>query len=71
MSHHHPQVFGHIHIQTVWHVISQSIQAVDGQTCNPTCVKGGDVCMRYSYFDRDGDQTMSKYVNFCGKGVQG
>ena len=47
------------------------IEAIDGQTCNPTCVKGGDVCMRYSYFDRDGDQTMSKYVNFCGKGVQG
>ena len=47
------------------------IQAIDGQTCNPTCVKGGDVCMRYTYFDRDGDQTISKYVNFCGKGVQG
>merc|ERR1719414_2712460 len=44
--------------------------AVDGQTCYPTCVKGGDVCMRYTYFKRDGDQTMDKYVNFCGKGVQ-
>ena len=47
------------------------LQAVDGQTCYPTCVKGGDVCMRYTYFKRDGDQTMDKYVNFCGKGVQG
>ena len=47
------------------------MKAVDGQTCNPTCIKGGDVCMRYTYFDRDGEKTMSKYVNFCGKGVQG
>lgn len=44
---------------------------LNGGTCNPTCPRGDDVCVKMTYFLRDKGRTVANYTSFCGQGFKG
>ena len=48
----------------------KTANTVTGTNCDPFCTKNDDVCIKMTYFTRDGSGTATYTSSFCGKGIE-
>lgn len=48
----------------------EKADTLNGNKCNPYCTKADDICIKMTYFMRDGSGLATNATWFCGQGVE-